>query len=400
MSDQLFRNRMSEDVSRRSYYGKFIFNSHFLIFLTITAGFFLYSLLTLLQTLEPSRWLDMVAALLTSIMLIPAYRTLLKEADGIFLLPYEARLGKYLASADRYSLMLGIIRPFLGGTIAVLLLTVGHNLIEITTFVIGAAIFYIMNFYIKKASINATLSNPVMVAGLIATSFIFLLLILLNPLWILPAVGLYYGGLVYARRKSHPRLDWHALIDYETSQLNSYYRSVALFTNVSHIDKQFKRRKYLDPLLWQPKGRAFGKDKMYEYLFYRTFARSHDLPMIILRLILLFSIVMIWIANLYLSLIIILFGIYIIVLQISQIYTAQAYLLWPKIWPVDRSFIQKSYVAYSHKLVLLISVIFSLMFLSIHYEYFFLVALFPLWGFVINRSLSRTVYKKEKELSD
>lgn len=400
MSDQLFRSRMNEDIARRSYYGKFIFNSHFLIFLTITVGFFLYSLLTLLQTLEPTRWLDVVAALLVSIMLIPTYRTLLKEADGIFLLPYEARLGKYLAAADRYSLTLGIVRPLVGGAVAVLLMTVGHNMIEIIVFIGGAAIFYFMNFYIKKAVINASLSNPVMIAGLIAMSFIFLLLILQSPLWLLPAVIVYYGGLVYARRNSHPRLDWHALIDYEASQLNSYYRNVALFTNVSHIDKQFKRRRYLDPLLWQPKGRAFSKEKMYEYLFYRTFARSHDLPMIILRLILIFGIVMVWIGNLYLSVIIVLFGIYIIVLQMSQIYTAQAYLLWPKVWPVNRGFIQRSYVVYSHKLVLAISILFSLIFLGIHYEYFFLVVLFPLWGFIINRSLSRTVYKKEKELSD
>ncbi len=60
-----------------------------------------------------------------------------------------------------------------------------------------------------------------------------------------------------------------------------------------------------------------------------------------------FGIVMVWIGNLYLSVIIVLFGIYIIVLQMSQIYTAQAYLLWPKVWPVDRRFIQKSYVTYS-----------------------------------------------------
>ncbi|TVT29804.1 ABC transporter permease [Salinicoccus cyprini] len=400
MSDQLFRSRLNEDIARRSYYGKFIFNSHFLIFLTITAGFFLYSLLSLLETLEPTLWLDVIAAFLVSILLIPAYRTLLKEADGVFLLPYEAKFGKYLSAADRYSLTLGIIKPLIGGTIAVLLLTVGHGLVEIITFIAGAIIFYVMNFHIKKAVVNSRLSTPWMMAGLIGLSFISLMLIVQSPFWLLPAVAVYWVALVYARRTSHPRLDWNAMIDYEASQLNSYYRNVALFTNVSHIDKQFKRRRYLDPFLWQPKGRAFSKEKMYEYLFYRTFARSHDLPMIILRLILLFGIVMVWIGNLYFSIIIVLFGIYIIVLQMSQIYTAQAYLLWPKVWPVDRGFIQKSYVDYSHKLVLVISVLFSLIFLGIHYEYFFLVILFPLWGYFINRSLSRTVYRKEKELSD
>src|SRR5699024_8022437 len=100
-------------------------------------------------------------------------------------------------------------------------------------------------------------------------------------------------------------------------------------------------------LLWKPGGASFGKERMYEFLFYRTFARDHDLPMIILRLILLFGIVMVWMGNLYVSIVTGLFGIYVIVLQMSQIYSAQAYLLWPKVWPVDRSFIQKSYVTFS-----------------------------------------------------
>ena len=400
MTEQLFRERMNADIERRSYYGKFIFNSHFLIFLTIASGFFLYSLLSLIQTLEPSLWQDVAAALLVSITLIPPYRTLLKRADGVFLLPYEAKFSRYMTSADRYSLTLGLAKPILGGIVAVLLLTVGHGIMQILVFVAAGIIFYVMNYHIKKAAINSDVSNAAVIAMLMALNFISLLLILQHPLWIIPAAIGIYMLMGYMRKRRHSQLDWSTLIDYEEAQLNKYYQNVALFTNVSHIDKQFKRRRYLDPFLWKPKGDAFSKERMYEYLFYRTFARDHDLPMIILRLILLFGIVMVWIGNLYLSVIIVLFGIYIIVLQMSQIYTAQAYLLWPKVWPVDRSFIQRSYITYSHKLVFVIAVIFSLVFLGVHIQYFYLVLLFPLWGYIINRTLSRTVYKKEQELSD
>lgn len=139
---------------------------------------------------------------------------------------------------------------------------------------------------------------------------------------------------------------------------------------------------------------------MYEYLFYRSFMRDHDLPMIVLRIIILFFIIIFWIGNLYVSIIFSLFGIYLIVLQMSQIYTAQAYLLWPKVWPVSRSYIQDSYIKYSHKVVFVITLVFAVMFVITHPTQFFYAFTFPLWGYILNRILSRAIYKKEEELSD
>ena len=139
---------------------------------------------------------------------------------------------------------------------------------------------------------------------------------------------------------------------------------------------------------------------MYEYLFYRSFTRDHDLPMIVLRIMILFFIIMFWISNLYVSLIFSLFGIYIIVLQMSQIYTAQAYLLWPKVWPVKRSYIQDSYIRYSHKVVFIITLIFLFIFIIIHPAQFYLSLIFPIWGYLLNRVYSKSIYKKEEELSD
>src|SRR5699024_10252295 len=125
MPDNLFKPRLNEDIRRRSYYSKFIFNSHFLIFLTIAGGVFLYSLLGILQTLEPSVWLDLIASALIALFLLPGYRSLLKPADGIFLLPYETRMEPYFKNAGRYSLMLGISKAVAAAVIALLILTVG-----------------------------------------------------------------------------------------------------------------------------------------------------------------------------------------------------------------------------------------------------------------------------------
>lgn len=139
---------------------------------------------------------------------------------------------------------------------------------------------------------------------------------------------------------------------------------------------------------------------MYEYLFKRTFLRDNDLPMIILRLLLIFAVAMVWVDQLMLSVIIILFALYIIVLQMSQLYTAQAYLLWPKIWPVKREYIRESYIRFSHKLIFIISMALAVLFIILHPVYFYIAVIFPLWGYLLNSYFSKSVYKKERLLSD
>ncbi|WP_411842230.1 ABC transporter permease [Salinicoccus sp. HZC-1] len=400
MPDNLFKPRMKADIERRSYYSKFIFNSHFLIFLTLAGGVFLYTLLGVLQTLEPSLWLDMIAALLMSILLLPGYRSLLKPADGLFLLPYESRMASYFRDSSRYSLMLGVSKIITGAVIALLILMVGHTPLTIGLFILLSFLHYIANFHIKRSAINTEIPGTAVLITLFAVNILSLMLLLQHPFWLVLSIVLLLLMSRYVKGREHQNLDWYAYIKHEEVQLNRYYRNVSMFTNVSHIEKQFKRRKYLDPLLWKPKGKSFNKEKMYEFLFYRTFARDYDLPMIILRLLILFGVVMIWIGNIYLSIVIALFGIYVIVLQMSQIYSAQAYLLWPKVWPVERVFIQKSYVTYSHKMVFAISVIFSIIFGIVHPAFIYIAIIFPVWGYLTNRVFSKTVYKKEQELSD
>jgi len=400
MPDNLFRPRVNEDIRRRSYYGKFIFNSHFLIFLTIAGGVFIYSLLGILQTLEPSVWLDLIASALVALFLLPGYRSLLKPADGIFLLPYETHMGAYFKNAGRYSLMLGISKAAAAAVIALLLLTVGHGPVGITLFLLLSFIHYTVNFHIRKRAINTGVSASLTTAILFVMSILSLILVLQHPAWLILSFVLLFLTDRYVKGREYRALDWSAYIEHEEVQLNRYYRNVSMFTNVNHIDKQFKRRRYLDPLLWKPGSASFGKEKMYEFLFYRTFARDHDLPMIILRLIILFGIVMVWMANLYVSIVAGLFGIYVIVLQMSQIYSDQAYLLWPKVWPVDRSHIQESYVTFSHKAVFGVSLVFGIIFAAIHPGFAYIAIVFPLWGYLTNRVLSKTVYKKEQELSD
>ncbi len=400
MSKALFEGRMTEDIKLRSYYGKFIFNSHFLVFLMIAAGVMLYTLLGLRETLSPGIHIDLICAIVLSIFINPKYRSLLKEADMLFLPPYEKHMTAYFKRADIYSLSLGIVPPIAVSIAVMILLTIGHDLTHIILFFFVALILYFNTFSIKRLAVNTELKKWMVNLILFVLNFVSLFLIQQHSLFIILALAIVVLSQVSVRKIRFKTLSWLNYTAYEQEESHAYFQVVSMFTNVKQIDKSFKRRAYLDLLLPDMKGEKFNKKNMYEYLFYRSFLRDHDLPMIVLRIIILFFIIMFWISNFYISLVFSLFGIYIIVLQMSQIYTNQAYLLWPKIWPVNRSYIQDSYIRYSHKMVLLISIIFTLMFIIVESEYFYIGLLFPLWGHVLNRFLSRSIYKKEEELSD
>ena len=400
MKAPLYKSRIEDDIKIRSYYGKYIFNSHFLIFLTIAAGVFLYSLLGILSTMEPTIYLDLIAALIMSLLLLPKYRSLLKEADVLFLPPYEKNMKKYFSYTSQYSFWLNIGLPIAGLVIALLLISVGHSILEMVIFAVMSIILYVMAFIIRRNAINSPITQNTVVGMLIVIHFVSLMLLLQNLLLAAAGLGLIFGLYFWINKKQYKNLDWTTLVNYEAILMQKYYQYVSMFTNVHHISKQYKRRKYFDSLLKQPKPGNFNKSHMYEYLFKRTFLRDNDLPMIILRLLLIFAVAMVWVDQLMLSVIIILFALYIIVLQMSQLYTAQAYLLWPKIWPVKREYIQDSYIKFSHKLIFIISMALAVLFIILHPVYFYIAVIFPLWGYLLNSYFSKSVYKKERLLSD
>ncbi|CEA01089.1 Bacterial ABC transporter protein EcsB [Jeotgalicoccus saudimassiliensis] len=400
MSSKLFNTRMEEDVKIRSYYGKYIFNSHFLVFMMIAGGVLLYTLLGLRETLSPSVYIDALCALLMAAVLLPKYRTLLKEADMLFLPPYEKKMTAYFKRADIYSLSLGLALPATAAVAVLILLSIGHGLTPIVIFFLLAVLLYFSAFNIRRLSVNTEFNKWTVTAALIVINFVSLMLVLINPALLVAGLLFIIIFTVVMKNNSFKTLSWLNYVQYEKEALQQYYQTVSMFTNVKRIDKAFKRRRILDVLLWEPKSDKFNKKYMYEYLFYRSFMRDHDLPMIVLRIIVLFFIIMFWIGNLYVSLIFSLFGIYLIVLQMSQIYTAQAYLLWPKVWPVSRTYIQDSYIRYSHKIVFVITLLFAVMFIVTHPAQFIYALAFPLWGYMLNRVLSKSIYKKERELSD
>ena len=150
-------------------------------------------------------------------------------------------------------------------------------------------------------------------------------------IFILILVGLFF---YFENEKQKQLYPWEKMIAIEQQHHTNYYKFVNMFTDVKHLRATAVRRSYLDFLLSKPKGKKFNENRMYLFLFVRSFVRGRDAFSIILRLVIIALVLMIWLSNPFVSIIIGSLFMYITLLQMSQFYTQQAYGLWPQVWPV------------------------------------------------------------------
>ncbi|SUM33843.1 transporter protein [Staphylococcus gallinarum] len=110
---------------------------------------------------------------------------------------------------------------------------------------------------------------------------------------------------------------------------------------------------------------------MYLYLFTRSFARGKDAFHIILRLVVIAIILIIWLQQPVVALIIGSLFMYIILLQMAQFYTQQAYGLWPQVWPVPDSKVIRGYEQFLNRLMFIIGIIFLIVYFIVNPTYGF-----------------------------
>ena len=134
---------------------------------------------------------------------------------------------------------------------------------------------------------------------------------------------------------------------------------------------------------------------MYLYLFVRSFVRGKDALSIILRLVVIALVLMIWLSHPLVSIIIGSLFMYIILLQMSQFYTQQAYGLWPQVWPVSDSEVIKGYEKFLYRLMIMIGIIFAIIFIIFYIKYFFFAIVFFIVGWLTIRSTIKKLQYQE-----
>src|SRR5699024_5042074 len=290
MFRNLFKSRMEEDIKVRTYYSKYIFNSHFILFLSIAAGVLLYTLLGLKDDLRGNIYVDLVAAILMSVSIMPVYRSLLKEADVIFLTPVEKDLGNYFKSSRVYSFILGIPIPLVVSVIAFVLLIINHSMLYSLLIILTFYLMVIGVFAFKVLAVNSDVNPTIVVYVFIVLNIITLFLQMQNMMFALLGIVFYLVAYFILKNKTRSTIDWLEQIEHEKQEKNRFDTIISMFANVSKREKSFKRRNYFDVLMKKQNIKYYNQDHMYDYLFHRSFLRDFDLPMIMIRLFILCSI--------------------------------------------------------------------------------------------------------------
>ncbi|XQY92675.1 ABC transporter permease [Metabacillus sp. HB246100] len=293
--EEIWKTRINHHINETRSYLKYMLNDHLLfVFIFLAAG----------GALTYSRWLQSVSTdfpavlimtiVFTLILITSSVRTLLKDADIMFLLPMEHKMESYFKKAMFYSFISqsGII------AVTLILFTPLYGKVMNSTGVtllISLLLLLLMKYWNVRVSwkIDYFTEKTVKVNDLIvrlainacgiyfifAQQSIFFLIVLV----IMALYDLYFGKVVGKKA-----LKWEQLIIKEEGKKQSFYKLANLFTDVPKLKKQAKRRKYLDFLLKQV---AYHQDHVYEYLFLRAFLRTGDYLGIMVRLTLIGSVI-------------------------------------------------------------------------------------------------------------
>lgn len=398
---QLFYDRKARNDKEVAYYSKFIFNGHFIVFLTIAFGALMLQYSQLLKNLPDNINYNLIIAIILAALTVTPLRTFMKSADSIFLLNFERDMAPYFKQAIIRS---GSLRTLLfivmGGLLAPLYM-------ERTAIVAGYICAIVLGVWMIYSGL--VMRHLMMKLG-ITNGYISLLIFLMAlsgiytsleglPITIISII-LFTLGLIYLFNKNaaHRLLNFDHYIDYEHQLYQAQNKLINMFTDVKGMKDKAVRRRYFDALL--PRKSHYTKAHMFEYLFIRNFVRSNDSMWIVVRLIAVGCILM-WLVHQYVvGLIICLFFSYAIIMQASQFYKMQAFSLWPKVWPTPESLVLQGFRKFMRKLSIVTTSVIAVCYILIYpLHFYFAIILYVMMFWTLN-SVSAKIEKRMNLLRD
>jgi ABC-2 type transport system permease protein len=400
----LYKVRQREEVLEKMNYNKFIFNGHFLIFITIMIGAFALGYSNWLKDIPQNINYRLIFSVILSICSIFPMRTFFREADKLYLLPFEKHLTLYIRKALTYSyfnrlylpvvilviglplfyqlmggkfylyitvMVLSFIFPILGLMMKWFWLKYGLEIwgINVLLFIVYASGYYTT---LKVGALSGLLSIVVLIA----------LIILLENI----NRGTFY--------------QWETLIAIEHNHKMNYYKFVNMFTDVKVLNERTVRRRYLDVFLKVPSPKKFNQNYMYKFLFVRSFARGKDAFFIVLRLLIIGLVLIWWIDQPVISAILGALIMYLLILQLSQFYKQQAYGLWPQVWPVSEGQVVKGYHQFLINIMIVLGIILSIIYILKFVTAIYFVILFFIVGWLTIDSSIQKIKKHQELLRD
>lgn len=286
--DEIWKTRVNHHINETRAYLKYMLNDHLLfVFIFLAAGGAI-TYQKWLETLSPNFPAILIMTIIFSLIVISSnVRTLLIEADMVFLLPMEHKLKSYFKKAFSYSLITQSFIIIVGIILfSPLYFKVAHVngrvlLISLILLLIvkywNLRISWKMGYFTDWAAkwsdfLVRFAMNVCVIFFILSQQYVFVLVLFL----LMAGYDGYFSKLVKPKA-----IKWDQLIKKEEEKKQSFYKMANLFTDVPKLKKRAKRRKYLD---WILKQVNYHQENVYEYLYLRALLRSGDYFGIIIRL--------------------------------------------------------------------------------------------------------------------
>nr|WGD86441.1 ABC transporter permease EcsB [Bacillus subtilis] len=345
----IWQSRLQEHIKETRTYMKYMLNDHLvivLIFFLAGAASWYSKWIRDIPAHFPSFW---VMVVLFSLVLTSSYvRTLLKEADLVFLLPLEAKMEPYLKQAFVYSYVSQLF-PLIALSIVAMPLyfavTPGASLVSYAAVFVQLLLLKAWNQVMEWRTtfqndrsmkrmdvIIRFAANTLVLYFVFQSVYMYALLVYV----IMAVLYLYMSSA--AKRKT---FKWESHIESELRRKQRFYRIANLFTDVPHLRKQAKRRAYLDFLL---RLVPFEQRKTFAYMFTRAFLRSSDYLGILVRLTIVFALIIMYIsASPLIAAVLTVFAIFITGIQLLPLFYHFDHLALQELYPVKKETKLKSY---------------------------------------------------------
>ena len=294
--------------------------------------------------------------------------TLLKDADLIFLLPAEDKMGPYFRMTIIYSFVIQLylillvaaalgplyFAAFSPDTSKYLLIIVVLVIFKIWNLVanwwmlklrdpklrwIDHGLRFVLNFFIFYFFVKEEL----IYAGILS--------ILLFGLFL-------YNYYLF---KKNPAIVWDLLVEKDRMRMHTFYRIANMFTDVPQLKTQIKKRHWLVSLL--VKRISFKQDKTYDYLYPITTIRSGDYFGMYLRLFAIGALAIYFVPNLWIKIAFSILFIYLSGFQMMTLWQHHRTVTWIELYPVSKQTRQHALSTWLMKLMLIQVAMFGLLFL-------------------------------------
>lgn len=332
---KLWNDRLYQEARKMRRYLRYMLNDHLLFILLIGIGLGAVAYHHWVQTLPPHFPYPIVAALVFSFVLtFGSLRTLLQEADIVFLLPAETKLRPYIQRAfllnfllQAYGLLLvwlaivPLHRKFSAVSVwllfFVLLVLKGWNL-----FISWKGNYFIEPLTHRLSAISRFGLNAAFVYFLLSDASAFFLLALCALI-----AGITFYIVRATKRKGWK---WERIIEQEAKAARTFYRIANLFTDVPQWKEEAKRRRWLDFLVLMI---PYQQKNTFLYLYVRTFIRSGGYLGLYIRLIAIGLLLLYIVPSAYGKIAVSLFFLYITGFQLFALIDHHRTNLWIQLYP-------------------------------------------------------------------